>query len=64
MKKATRLRNNRIEQQLSLLRDFWNLEENLWKAWDEVSGTQTAYYNYLYEVGFIDDNRRLTEDAP
>ena len=45
--------NKRIEQQLLLLRNFWNLEENIGKTWDEVSGTQTAYYNYLHKVGFI-----------
>lgn len=45
--------NKRIEQQLSLLQDFWNLEENIGKTWDEVSGTQISYYNYLHSVGFI-----------
>lgn len=43
--------NKRIEQQLSLLQDFWNLEENIGKNWD--GGIQTAYYNYLHSVGFI-----------
>lgn len=45
--------NKRIEQQLSLLKDFWNLEENFRKSCDETSGTQTAYYDYLHKVGFI-----------
>ena len=45
--------NKRIEQQLLLLRNFWNLEENIGKNWNEVSGIQTAYYNYLHSVGFI-----------
>ena len=45
--------NKRIEQQLLFLRNFWNLEENIGKNWNEVSGIQTAYYNYLHSVGFI-----------
>ena len=45
--------NKKIEQQLSLLRDFWNLEGNFNKEWDESNGTQTAYYDFLHEVGFI-----------
>ena len=43
--------NKRIEQQLLLLRNFWNLEESIGKNWDV--GIQTAYYNYLHSVGFI-----------
>ena len=75
--------NKKIEQQLSLLRDFWTLEENIGKDWEDK--TQIDYYDYLHRIGFIsgdaknkakdarektsglvalgfiDDNRRLTE---
>lgn len=50
--------NRRIEQQLSLLRDFWNLKENFGKDWNEKNGSQTAYYDFLHNSGF------LTGDAP
>ena len=77
--------NKKIEQQLSLLRDFWSQKENFGKNWAENNGIQTAYYNFLQSVGFlsgdannkpkdarektsglvalgfIDDNRKLTE---
>lgn len=45
--------NKRIEQQLALLRDFWSQEENAGKTWAETNGIQTAYYDFLQNVGFI-----------
>ena len=45
--------NKKIEQQLALLRDFWSLKENVGKDWNSNDEIQTAYYNFLHEVGFI-----------
>ena len=45
--------NKKIEQQLALLRDFWSLKENVNKAWNGNDEIQTAYYDFLHEVGFI-----------
>ena len=67
--------NKKIEQQLSLLKKFWSLKENVGRDWEESNGTQTDYYNFLQEnkfisgdannkpkdaMGLIDDNRKLT----
>lgn len=48
--------NKKIEQQLALLRDFWSLKENVGKIWNGNDEIQTAYYNFLHEVGFIYGN--------
>ena len=48
--------NRRIEQQLSLLRDFWTLKENFDKDWNENNGSQTAYYDFLHKAGFLTGN--------
>lgn len=54
--------NKKIEQQLSLLRDFWSLKENIGRAWDET--IQLAYYNFLQEIGFISgDAKNKPKDA-
>ncbi|MBQ3443950.1 MAG: AlwI family type II restriction endonuclease, partial [Selenomonadaceae bacterium] len=48
--------NKKIEQQLALLRDFWALKENAGKVWNGNNVIQTAYYDFLHEVGFIYGN--------
>ena len=54
--------NKKIEQQLSLLRDFWILEENIGKEWEEK--TQIDYYDYLHRIGFISgDAKNKAKDA-
>ena len=50
--------NKKIEQQLSLLRDFWLQRGNLGKKWEETNGIQTDYYNFLQKVGFISGNAK------
>lgn len=56
--------NKRIEEQLALLRDFWNLPENAHREWTETNGVQTAYYNFLHDTGFlIGDARNKAKDA-
>lgn len=50
--------NKKIEQQLSLLRDFWSQKENVGKNWEETNGIQTAYYDFLQKVGFISGNAK------
>ena len=52
--------NKKIEQQLSLLRDFW--KENVGRDWDEP--TQIDYYNFLHSVGFLTgDANNKAKDA-
>ena len=48
--------NKRIEQQLSLLRDFWSQEENSSKTWKENNVIQTSYYDFLHKAEFIYGN--------
>ena len=48
--------NKKIEQQLALLRDFWSLKENVSKNRNGNDEIQTAYYDFLHEVGFIYGN--------
>ena len=48
--------NKKIELQLPLLRDFWLLKENVGKNWNGNDEVQTAYYDFLHEVGFIYGN--------
>ncbi len=51
--------NRKIEQQLRLLKDFWNLPQYTNENWSSNSPVQIAYYNYIKEQGFIEDR-----DAP
>lgn len=56
--------NKKIEEQLSLLRNFWSQEKNLGKNWEETNGIQTDYYNFLQKVGFISGNaKNKSKDA-
>lgn len=48
--------NKTIEQQLSLLSDFWQLEENRGLAWEANLDLQSAYYDFMKERGFVDGN--------
>lgn len=38
------------------MRDFWLLKENVGKVWNGNDEIQTAYYDFLHEVGFIYGN--------
>ena len=56
--------NKKIEQQLSLLRDFWSLKENIGRDWEESNGVQTSYYIFLQENEFISsDAKNKPKDA-
>ena len=51
--------NRKIEQQLQLLKAFWELPEYANQNWSANNPIQIAYYNYIKEQGFIED-----KDAP
>ena len=51
--------NRKIEQQLQLLKDFWELPQYANENWSANNPVQIAYYNYIKEQGFIED-----KDAP
>lgn len=51
--------HKKVETQLKLLEEFWNLSDNLMAEWgttDYETGTKTtqvAYYDFLYSKGFL-----------
>lgn len=49
--------NYKIERQLQLLKEFWNLNPNL--EWN--NDTQERYYNYLKENGFVLGEARIPD---
>lgn len=48
--------NKKIEQQLSIINDFWNLQENRNQNWNENNDIQMRYYDYLHNLEFITGN--------
>ena len=51
--------NRKIEQQLKLLNDFWNIPQYRNQNWSANNDLQVAYYEYIKAQGFIED-----KDAP
>lgn len=45
--------HRKVEEQLMILNDFWNVPENHDEAWESNSTVQCRYYEYAYECGFI-----------
>lgn len=46
--------NKTIEEQLSLLDEFWSLEENSTENWSGNNFLQERYYDFLKEKGFVE----------
>lgn len=57
--------NRKIEQQLGLLKEFWDIPRNSNKTWVANEEIQTAYYVFIKERGFIEDKEapRKAKDA-
>ncbi len=51
--------NKKIEEQLKLLNQFWQIPEYTNENWSSNNAIQTAYYNFIREQGFIEE-----KDAP
>lgn len=51
--------NRKIEQQLKLLNDFWDIPQYQNQNWSANNALQVAYYEYIKAQGFIED-----KDAP
>lgn len=51
--------NRKIEEQLKLLNQFWQIPEYADENWSSNNNIQTAYYNFIREQGFIEE-----KDAP
>lgn len=55
--------NRRIEQQLMLLDEFWNLDENRGQKWNNTT-LQHRYYDFMKSRGFLSGNaNRPDKDA-
>lgn len=48
--------NKTIEEQLSLLDEFWKLEENKRKSWSGNKDLQTRYYDFMQSKDFVEGN--------
>lgn len=48
--------NKTIEEQLSLLDEFWKLEENKDENWSGNKDLQTRYYNFMQSKDFVEGN--------
>ena len=56
--------NRTIEEQLSLIRSFWNMPENKSEVWTGNNELQEKYYDYLFSAGFVDgDAKNKPKDA-
>lgn len=48
--------NKTIEEQLSLLDEFWKIEENKSKSWSGNKDLQTRYYDFMQSKDFVEGN--------
>lgn len=48
--------NKTIEEQLSLLNEFWRCEENSEKKWRGNNKLQASYYDFMVNKGFVEGN--------
>ena len=46
--------NKTIEEQLSLLNEFWNMPENRFESWSGNKILQEKYYNFIKDKGFVE----------
>lgn len=51
--------NQKIEQQLDLLNQFWQKPEYANEKWESNEPVQEAYYNFIKENGFLKDGEAL-----
>ena len=45
--------HRKVEEQLVILNDFWNIPKNHALEWESNSDLQCRYYEYAFERGFI-----------
>lgn len=48
--------NKTIEEQLKLLREFWNVPDNASLSWSGNADLQTKYYDFMKKNNFVDGN--------
>lgn len=48
--------HRKVEEQLLLLNDFWNIPENKGETWQANSSLQVKYYDYIFQKGFVNGN--------
>lgn len=52
--------HRKVEEQLILLNDFWQVPENITATWNPA--TQQRYYNFLFTRGFVSGNIQNNAD--
>ena len=56
--------NKTIEEQLKLLREFWNIPSNSSLSWSGNAELQTKYYDFMKKNNFVDgDANNKPKDA-
>lgn len=50
--------NKTIEEQLSLLDEFWNTDDNSNYIWNGNNALQSKYYDFMHDKGFVKGNAR------
>ena len=56
--------NRKIEEQLLLLKNFFDLPQNTTQTWENNNNLQEQYYLYMQEKGFVSgDAQRKDKDA-
>ena len=56
--------NQKIEEQLDLLNEFWKLKENQNEKWESNEPLQESYYDFLKKNNFVEgDAPRKAKDA-
>lgn len=56
--------NRRIEEQLRLIDEFWNLDENRGRPWKKNPSLQQRYYDFMKSHGFLSGTAKLpSKDA-
>lgn len=53
--------NKTIEEQLSLLDEFWKLDENKDENWSGNKDLQTRYYNFMQSKDFVEGNAETSQ---
>ena len=54
--------NRKIEEQLKLLNEFWQMPAYRNELWSANNSLQTQYYNFIKEQGFIEDKNAPRKD--
>lgn len=55
--------HRKVEEQLMIIDDFWNIEDNKNCSWESNPQIQTQYYDFAFERGFITGELEATDTS-